>query len=297
MDKKPSPYPGFIHTKKLSMTLEEAWVRSMKERKAFLSWNGKFTRPVTKHLKISLCTTCMDRLDTLKQTLPQNIADNIDYPNVEFILLDYNSRDGLGHWVKTNLMEYIERGVLNYFRTEEPEYFDMCHSRNVAFLAASGHVVNNIDADALAKKGFAELINRMANEIPRKAFFAKSRQLLRGRMGMFRDEFIDLLSGYNETDIHYYGHDDADLMNRAWELGFTMMPYARQGDFVGIVPHHVKHREGNYPTPWWESEGKNRLISYATIIVGQFKANLGRIWGKAKLIKNFREEVETGVQG
>ena len=293
---KKSHQPGFIDTKRLSMILEEAWIKSMKERGGFPVWNKKFTKPMTKQLKISLCTTCMDRLDSLKQTMPQNINDNIDYPNVEFVLLDYNSKkDDIGGWVKINLMEYIERGILNYFRTEEPEYFDMSHSRNVAFLAASGDVVNNIDADAFAKKGFAEFVNKLANEIPEKAIFAKSRQLLRGRMGLFRKDFIELLAGYDETNVRHYGHDDANLLHRAWELGFIMMPYSRHGDFVGTIAHHIKHQEGNYPNPWWESEGKNRLISYATIIVGQYKANVGKMWGQAKLIKNFKEEIEVGI--
>jgi len=288
--------PGFINTKKLGKILELEWIKSMKERGGLPTWNGKFTKPVTRQNKISLCTTCMDRLENLQQTLPKNIEDNIDYSNVEFVILDYNSRDDLSGWIKVNLMKYIEIGILNYFRTVEPEHFDMSHSRNVAFLAASGDVVNNIDADAFCGKGFAAFINKLANEIPRKAVFAKSKQLLRGRMGLFRDEFIELLGGYSEH-LKAYGHDDADLLHRAWELGFKMMPFSRHGDFVGIISHHVKHQEGNYKDPWWKTEGENRLLSYTNLIAGRFKANEGRIWGKAKLMKNFEEEIEVGIQG
>src|SRR5258708_30050005 len=44
--------------------------------------------------KISICTVCMNRTAQLAQTLPVNIIDNINHPNIEFIILDYNSKDG-----------------------------------------------------------------------------------------------------------------------------------------------------------------------------------------------------------
>lgn len=299
MDKPQTP--GFIDTKKLAKVLEDAWYKSMREKNSFVCWDGIFTKPVTKYHMVSLCTTVMDRLSDLKQTLPQNIKDNSDYSNVEFIVLDYSSkRDDVGKWIKDNMMEYIENGKLVFYQTVENfEYFDMSHSRNVAFLAANGNIVNNIDADAFTPKieecGFATFINKLANEQPEKAMFAKSRQLLRGRLGFYKKEFIEILGGYDEFNLHHYGSDDGNLQCRAWELGFRSMAFRV---FCGIVPEHVKHKEdGNYPTPWWESEGKNRLISYATIIVGQYKANVGKVWGKAKLIKNFKEEIEVGIQG
>jgi len=117
--------------------------------------------------------------------------------------------------------------------------------------------------------------------------------LLRGRQGYFRKEFIEI-GGYDER-LKGYGNDDANLQNRAWELGFKMMSF--RGQFCGIVPNHIKHQEGCYKEEWWRTEGKNRLISYTDLITGNLIANQGRVWGKAKLIKNFTGEIETGVQG
>lgn len=278
-----------LEFKPLARILEKTWGGA--KLHTFACWDRTFTKPVTRQYKISLCTTCMDRLGDLKQTLPQNIKDNLEYPNVEFVLLDYNSKkDDIGKWVKSEMWEYVEKGILVYYRTEEPKFFDMSHSRNVAFKVATGDIVNNLDADAFCKKGFVEMINRIANEQPEKAIFAKSRQLLRGRLGFYREEFINLLGGYNE-DLTGYGHDDADLMHRAWSLGFKMMSFARQGDFVGIVPEHIKHQEGNYRETWWVSEGRNRFISFTNLILEKFVANEGHPWGQAELVMNFKEEV------
>ena len=96
-------------------------------------WDGTFKNNIKKYHKISFCTTCMGRLERLKETLPKNIEDNKNYPNLEFVIIDYNSNDGLWDWMKNNMIKHIESGKISYYRTEEPKYFDMSHSRNIAF--------------------------------------------------------------------------------------------------------------------------------------------------------------------
>jgi len=283
--------PTEINMKMTSLILEQIW-RNVKWP-LFEQFDGNFTKPVTKNYKVSICTTCQDRLSDLKQTLPKNIQDNLDYPNVEFVLLDYNStKDDIEKWVKDEMMGWIEMGVLNFYRTDEPKYYDMSHSRNIAFLAASGEIVNNVDADAYTNKGFATFLNRLANEQPKKAMFAKSKQLLRGRLGFYKKEFIEILGGYDEINCHGYGHDDQDLMNRAFEIGMKMMAF--RAPFVGIVDGHVKKQPGRYREGMAVTEARNRFISYVNLILGKYKANQGFTWGQAKLVKNFKYAVETG---
>ena len=271
----------------LAAMLEEEWKVTRYSKVEV--WCERFSTGVTEQYKISICTTSMNRLKDIKQTLLKNIADNMGYPNLEFVLLDYNSTDGLGAWVRTHCKKYLESGLLVFYRTEEPEFYDMSHARNVAFKLATGDIVNNVDADSFTNKGFAEYVNRMANQQPSKAMFAKSRQLLRGRLGFFKKEFISIRGGYDEN-LKNYGHDDQDLMNRAWELGFTMMPF--RGTYYGCTPDHVKKQEGNYEDRAWYTEKRNRFESYANILLGKFKANEGRKWGKAKVVKNFEKEIE-----
>lgn len=42
---------------------------------------------------ISFCTVCMNRTLHLKETLIKNIRDNSAYPNLEYVLLNYGSKD------------------------------------------------------------------------------------------------------------------------------------------------------------------------------------------------------------
>lgn len=61
----------------------------------------------------------MNRLSHLQETLPKNIHDNYLLGDVEFVLLDYNSSDGLESWVKNDMKKYIDLGILSYYKTSQ----------------------------------------------------------------------------------------------------------------------------------------------------------------------------------
>ena len=58
----------------------------------------------------------MNRLKHLQETLEKNILDNFLVDEVEFVVLDYNSQDGLEEWIAQSMMKYIEMGILVYYR-------------------------------------------------------------------------------------------------------------------------------------------------------------------------------------
>ena len=255
-------------------------------------WDGKTIKEPDTYKDISVCTTCMDRLNDVSLTLKQNIIDNIDYKGkLEFVLLDYNSQDSLSEWIKNNMMEYIERGTLVYFRTDEPKYYSMSHSRNVAFKLATGHIINSVDADNYIGKGFINKINWLSFQQPEKAVFVKGRRMLRGRLGFYRDEFINLLGGYSEL-LGYigYGTEDHDILYRSCGLGFKIMWFG--GDYYKGVENSFKHQVGNFKNKDWKySEKLNKLVSFFNIFYKRYNGNLYSDWGKARVIKNFKEEI------
>ena len=251
-------------------------------------WNGRFSNKVEKFHKISFCTTCMDRLYTLKECLPKNIEDNRHYPNLEFVVLDYNGKDGVGHWIKKNMMHHIESGLLNYYRTDEPQYYSMSHSRNVAFKLAQGEIVNNVDADNFAQKGFASYLNFLAAQRPKKAVFVKSKRLMNGRFGMYKDEFLEI-GGYDET-LQGYGYDDKNILIRAMESDHMMMWYCGMFQDRIKTPRSAVGQNMENPN-WRETEKINKQITTDNLAAGKIIANEGVHWGKATVIKNFKEEV------
>jgi len=252
-------------------------------------WSGRFTRPVERYYRVSLCTACMGRLHDLRQTLQKNIAANADYPSVEFVLLDYNSADGLEKWVADNLLGDVESGRLVYARTTQPRWFHMAHSRNVAFKLATGDIVCNVDADNWIGPGFAAALNRLANDRPERAVFARGCRLLRGRIGFFKREWLDLLGGYDEN-MQNYGHEDVDIFHRALLQGFRLMVFEPKhitrlhtGGAAKVANMEVKN--------WRATEAAGRARSAANIARGILRSNEDRKWGVATLRKNFKEDV------
>lgn len=255
-------------------------------------WDGKMDQPVSSYKAISICTTCMNRVGDLSKTLKQNIVDNQDYQGkLEFVLLDYNSKDGLDEYVKSNLMEYIKSGILVYYRTEEPKYYSMSHSRNVAFKLASGEIINSVDADNFVGKGFVNRINMLSHQQPEKAVFLKGRRMLRGRLGFYKKEFMEDLTGYSEVlGTIGYGAEDHDIMHRACGLGYKLMWFG--GEFYKGLEDSRKHQVENFENKKWRyTENLNKLVSFFNIYYKLYRANEGKPWGVATVRKNFTNEI------
>jgi hypothetical protein len=266
-------------------------------------WDGKFTGKVTKQHKVCICTNVMNRLGDISKTLPANIEALKSYPNLEFTLLNYGDTSGLDKWVKDNMMEHIESGLLKYYRIlDKIDHYSMGHSRNVCLRLAGGldnasHdvIVNQVDADNYLKHKdpkaptFAEYVNMLANEVPNKCIFGKGKRMMNGRIGFYKDEFL-MLGGYDQS-LSGYGHDDRDLYNRAMCLGYKLAWYG--GQYVNRIHTPRSSKVENMAEKDWRyTEQMNKLISVDSLEDGRFVANIQRHWGKATVMKNFKEEME-----
>ncbi len=183
-------------------------------------------REAPREIRLSFCTTCRDRLHHLRQTLPENLASNADHPALEWVLLDYNSGDGLRAWVRDHMAEPLASGRLRYFYTPEPRSYRMSHSRNVAFRLARGGILCNVDADNFTGPDFAAYVERR---------FAGAEQVflsvdperhhhLRdafGRLCVRRRHFL-AAGGYDEA-MSGYGWEELDLSSRLEALGLERL--------------------------------------------------------------------------
>ena len=240
--------------------------------------------------KISICTTCMDRAHDLKKTLLKNIEDNADYPNIEFVILNYNSKDNLHKFMISNSLKYLNKmGIVKYLITKTPKYYSMSHSRNICFKNASGSIVTNVDADNYTGKNFAHFLNNLAEICPENAFFAKGKRMIHGRIGMYKNEFIEI-GGYNEEFVGY-GYDDHDLMIRAMSKGKKLMWWSgiSEENFTERIKTPRSIVGQNMPNKnWRETEKNNKIISNNNISKGQLVANIGKNWGYVPDLINYK---------
>lgn len=199
--------------------------------------------------KISICTVCMNRLYHLRETLPLNIRENKDGPPVEFVVLDYNSRDGMEAWAREHLRPYIETGLVKYYRTTDPDFFDMSHSKNMSAQLATGDVICNIDADNFAGPGYTSWVAKQFEQqhhtpiltIIRKDFCPYSD--LGGKV-CFQKTMFDNVRGYDESLVGY-GLDDIDLVNRLEKAGGERV-FIDDPQFLHHISHSDEERIVNY---------------------------------------------------
>ncbi len=184
----------------------------------------------------------MNRLHHLKETLPMNLVDNNDIKNIEFVILDYNSNDGLENWMRENLDSFGEKVV--YFRTIQPSFYNRSHSRNMVFRLATGDILCNLDADNFTGKGFAAyLISQFQQESS--IFIAPDKNSLSdtfGKISMLKRDFLTV-RGYDET-IKGYGFEDNDLKNRLINLGRNEKFFG-QAEFLRAITHTEEERIRN----------------------------------------------------
>lgn len=244
-------------------------------------------------MKISFCTTCMDRLFHLRQTYLRNLQNSSSYPDAEFILLDYGSADGLWEWVRENLGEYLESGRVKYYRTETPRFWVASHAKNVAHRLASGEILCNLDSDILIPQGFCEYISSAFLSKPDIviAFDSDDPYGNHGCAGMVivrRDHFYSV-NGYDESIRLGWSCEDMNLQFRCRmhnSLELLVPP-----KMCLCIPHSNDVRTAKCSDRDIE---KTRDISVDVCKRAaeekEYVANKGSIWGSATVFKNFSKE-------
>lgn len=193
--------------------------------------------------KISFCITCMNRLHHLKKTLEKNILENNLFNDVEFLVLDYNSTDGLDEWMKTKMEKYIMSDILVYYKTTDPKVYNRSHSRNMAFRLSRGELICNLDADNFLGKDFAKkMVEDLSNDF--NSFYTSDCRIndVFGRIVVSRKNFFDT-KGYNEHLIGY-GFEDVDLFNRLIKCGVKHLMFSNP-DYYNVISHSKLERINN----------------------------------------------------
>lgn len=170
--------------------------------------------------QISYCTTCKGRLWQLKQTLPTNILKTND--NVNIIILDYHSDDGLEDYIKDNYQEFLTDGRLKYYKlVTQIDGFDMAYAKHIVHMLAKSSLLFNLDADNFIGSTINEMYNLPVNRILIPRIVNGTATARCGRVGISRADYLRI-GGY---DIEMLGmqNDDGDLVHRSWTAGIRFV--------------------------------------------------------------------------
>jgi hypothetical protein len=220
--------------------------------------------------KVSFCITCKGRLEHLKQTLPQNLRNNANYPNTEFVILDYDSPDGLEDWIRKNFQAEIDSGKIRYAKFQPAPHFKMAHAKNMAHRVATGDVLCNLDADNVTGPGFAKWLNEQFTANPNSVVRVRFRSFAQrvkeghlfdngygGRIAIGREHF-EKLHGYDER-FNGWGNDDNNFIQRTTKSGLNIVriPESMRGS---VIDHGDKERTVNLE-PELKAQSEARLDS------------------------------------
>ena len=170
-------------------------------------------------LSVSICITVMNRLHHIRETLPANLREN-DSPGIDFVLLDYNSTDGLDVYIKSNFNQHLETGRLVYYKCNTEQSYRRSHSRNMAFRLAGGDIVCNLDGDNYAGEDFGRYVQQVFSNEDNICLTGLLNQWLpdaSGKLCVKKSDFLDV-TGYDEN-FEGYGFEDYDMVNRLYLAG------------------------------------------------------------------------------
>lgn len=237
-------------------------------------------------MTISLCVTCRDRLYHLRRTLPSNLRWAKKDGDVQIVLLDYNSSDGLEDWIRNTYKEDIKSGLLVFYRESKATRFNMMHAKNVAANLAIGSVVVNLDADNFIGPYYLSFLRNAFADENVQAAKLKCKRGLCGRIAIRKKMFVKL-GGYDESMPCGYGWEDLDLLERMGRLNLTVREISDKGS------DYIEHSDGERmvkidPSLSREdANAKNMKHSQKNIAALRYVANAGKEWGKAKVSINF----------
>ncbi|MFO1123271.1 MAG: glycosyltransferase family A protein [Hyphomicrobiales bacterium] len=219
---------------------------------------------------LTIVTTCKNRLDHLKQTLPLMLRQ----PRAEVVVVDYGCDQGTANWVRTH---HPAARVVEV--RDDPE-FVAARARNIGAGHAGGTLLCFVDADVIMRQDLAPWLQQ--NQRDGQYYVAPQNHELMGFLVVSRAAFTQS-GGYDEA-WRCWGTEDMELRQRLQFAGLTAAPIP--ADFLSVISHGDASRmlgaRGGLP-------GKAEALTFGRIY-REIMADAHRLTGQ-QLPRDARAEV------
>lgn len=230
--------------------------------------------------RVSFCTTCANRAYQLKQTFAANAAVVARHPEVEWVIVNFASRDDLDPFLRSELERASPRLVYARLREERPWHVSV--AKNAAHRLARGAFLVNLDCD--------NFIGDAADVV--RDYTARGARLVHlwsglhqdgtyGRIGLVR-ELFHALGGYDEA-FQPMGYQDTDLLQRA---SASAVPILRRPCDSRLAIPNTKAESVKYCADgraWKDYDAMNMARSLANLAAGRLRANEDPPWAALRL--------------
>jgi glycosyltransferase involved in cell wall biosynthesis len=231
-------------------------------------------------MKISICSQVKNRRHQLEKTIGYNLKVIKGKADLEWVIVDMGSDDGLEELIEENAQEGV-----HYYKILEEKPYSIPISKNFSARLSSGDYVFNLDIDNFVCD-IDEQIRALNYEgvycdICFKGVF--------GRIGCSKDIFKKV-GGYDESFLPAAYHE-YDFMDRCKRAGYNFHHVK-----PGFMPIGNDKKETTKHMPegmsWGMMNQCNKQKAAENAAAGVINPN--KTYTKARFLHNFREEVSLG---
>ncbi len=224
---------------------------------------------------LSYCISIMNRLHQIEKTLRVNIDNSTD--KSEFIIVDYNSNDGLKEYIYNYFEDEILNGKLKYLYTDKIKFWHASICKNTTHMKANGKYIVNLDCDNFIGENGDDIIINTFIENGDNIIISQSNNIVSsgngGRISISKDNFIKL-GGYDES-FYPMGYQDYDLIERAKQYGLKYININKNNNAIfNSKTESIKNI--GIKMDYNKMNNMNRLLSKVNIDNNNLKANLIR---------------------
>lgn len=236
-------------------------------------------------MKISICTQIKNRLYQFSKTFNENIETIKKYSDIEWIIVDYGSSDGLNKYIEEYVNQY---DFIKYYRTiDKDTEYSIPIAKNLAARLSSGDFILNLDCDNFLDN-IIEKIKETNTNIG--VFCNEYLKGTYGRIGVHRDIYIKV-GGYDEYFFPAAVHDN-DLILRCQSIGYEFLDVpSKKPSISNLKEDTIININNNQKITWEEMKEYNIIIMNYNAKKRVINSN-NNIFTPCSLVLNFKDTIQ-----